>query len=107
MCACAEEALVYALYQRGSGKFEVSVNLHVLARGRAHVPSEGLKKLWVEQPPTQDDGRVITNQDEVYEELDRRGVRVDGKLRGIKQVVISPSGKVLYSPAGATKRKCD
>lgn len=84
---------MYVLYQRGSGHFEVSLNMHILAKGRAYVPMEGLKKLWVKQPPTLEGGRVVTSQDEVYDELERRGVHVSGQLRAIKQVVVSTSGE--------------
>ncbi|KAJ1521174.1 hypothetical protein ONE63_002868 [Megalurothrips usitatus] len=91
-----EAELVYVLYQRGSGHFEVSKDMRILATGRAFVQQDGAKgmaKLWSSVPPTPDDEeRVVMDEDEVYDELQRKGLKVTGKLRAIRQVVVSPSG---------------
>ncbi|XP_034245130.1 fatty acid synthase-like [Thrips palmi] len=94
-----DESLVYVMYQRGSGHFEVSENMRVLACGRAYLPMDGVKglaKMWNSEAPTgisevRGEQRASYNQEEVYDELERRGVRIGGKLKAIRQVVISPS----------------
>ncbi|KAK3922271.1 Fatty acid synthase, partial [Frankliniella fusca] len=89
-----EEALVYVMYQRGSGQFEVSSDLHVMARGRAYSPwdgAKGIKKLWSRQPAAQDEGLILSSQDDVYDELWRRGVSVGGKLKALRTVAASQS----------------
>lgn len=90
------------MYQRGSGRFEVSEAMRVLAQGRAYIPidgAKGLAKMWVSDAPTAiseqlpGEQRASYNPEEAYDELERRGVRIDGKLKAIKQVVISESGE--------------
>jgi len=89
----SEPIYVYVLYQRGSGRFEVSSDLQLLATGRAYISDEPKDKLFTKLPDVDESNPLcVLEKDHVYTELLRRGLAAGDVLAGINNITYYEKG---------------